>query len=131
MKNKKIIWALFVVIAAVSIIGYNYVYQDHRDIQSEKAAYTVKAIDLAKSFQDNEKEATAKYLNKTIVIEGSLSNIEGTSVVLENVVFFALNENETVPSPDLLNTIIQVKGRCIGYDSLLEEVKLDQASLLK
>ncbi|MFT5891067.1 MAG: hypothetical protein ACI9Y7_001166, partial [Dokdonia sp.] len=33
------------------------------------------------------------------------------------------------PTSDKINTAVQVKARCIGYDSLLEEVKLDQATL--
>lgn len=131
MKNKKIILVSIAVIVFAVFSIYNYVYQDHRDIQSEKASYTVNAIDFAKAFRDNEEKATTKYLNKTIVIEGSLSSIDDTFVVIENVIFFALNKNEIVPTSNLLNTVVQLKGRCIGYDNLLEEVKFDQASLLK
>lgn len=132
MKNKKILFAVIALIAIVTAIGgYNYVYQDHRDIQSEKPAYTLKATDFIKEFQNNEAEATAKYLNKTIAIEGILSSIEGNTVVIDNVIFFALSENETPPSSDQINTLVNVKARCIGYDSLIEEVKLDQATLEK
>ena len=131
MKNNKIIFISIAVILIAAFSVYNYVYQGHRDIQSEKAAYTLKAIDFVKDFEGNEQEATAKYLNKTIVIEGSLSSIDDTFVVLENVVFFALNKNEILPTSRLLNTVVRIKGRCIGYDNLLEEVKMDQASLLK
>ena len=131
MKNKKIILVVLVVIALSAIIGYNYIYQDHRDIESEKPAFTVKATDFIKDFQNSEEEATAKYLNKTIEIEGILSSIDGNSIVVENVIFFALSENETPPTPSQLNTTVHIKARCIGYDNLLEEVKLDQATLLK
>ncbi len=131
MKKKKILLAILIIGLIIAFFGYNYIYQDHRDIQSEKAAYTLKATDLIQAFQGNEEEATEKYLNKTIEIEGNLSNIDGTSIVLEDVVFFALSENETPPTSNLLNTTIKIKGRCIGYDNLLEEVKVDQASLLK
>lgn len=123
---------LFAVLALViigGIIGYNYIYQDHRDIESEKPAYTVKAANFIKEFQVNEAEATAKYLNKTIAVEGVLSSIDGNTVVIEDVIFFALSESETPPTPDKINTAVQVKARCIGYDSLLEEVKLDQATV--
>ena len=30
-----------------------------------------------------------------------------------------------------INDSIVVKGRCIGYDELLEEIKLDQCSIVK
>ena len=129
MKKKKILFATIALITIVAIVGYNYIYPDHRDIQSEKPAYTVKATSFIKEFQVNEELATAKYLNKTIAVEGLLSTIDGNTVVIEDVIFFALSENETPPTSDKINTAIQVKARCIGYDNLLEEVKLDQATL--
>jgi hypothetical protein len=30
-----------------------------------------------------------------------------------------------------VNDTIVVKGRCIGYDDLLEEIKLDQCSIVR
>ena len=131
MNKTKAILGTLVLILIIAIVGYNYLYQDHRDIKSEKAAYVINAKDLINAFQANEVEATTKYLNKTITITGNLTSVEGTSVVVENAVFLALSENKLLPSNNLLNTIVRIKGRCIGYDNLLEEVKLDQASVLK
>lgn len=130
-KNKKLILVVLALVIIGGIIGYNYIYQDHRDIQSEKAAYTLKATNFIKDFQTDEASATAKYLNKTIEIEGTLSSIDDNTVVIDDVIFFALSESETPPTTDQLNTVVHVKARCIGYDSLLEEVKLDQATLRK
>jgi hypothetical protein len=129
MKSKKTLLAIIAIAIIGGIIGYNYIYQDHRDIESEKAAYTVKAADFIKEFQANEEEATTKYLNKTIAVEGILTSIDGNTVVIGDVIFFALSENETPPTSDKISTAVQVKARCIGYDSLLEEVKLDQATV--
>lgn len=129
MKSKKTLLAIVAIAIIGGIIGYNYIYQDHRDIESEKAAYTVKAADFIKEFQANEEEATTKYLNKTIAVEGILTSIDGNTVVIGDVIFFALSENETPLTSDKINTAVQVKARCIGYDSLLEEVKLDQATV--
>lgn len=129
MKHKKKLFIAVVGIVIAAVIGYNYVYQDHRDIQSEKPAFTLKATDFIKDFQDSEEAATEKYLNKTLEIEGVLSSIDGNTVVIEDMVFFALSENETPPNRNQLNKIIQLKARCIGYDNLLEEIKLDQATL--
>lgn len=129
MKHKKKLFIAVVCIVIAAVIGYNYIYQDHRDIQSEKPAFTLKATDFIKDFQDSEEAATEKYLNKTLEIEGVLSSIDGNTVVIEDMVFFALSENETPPNSNQLNKIIQLKARCIGYDNLLEEIKLDQATL--
>ena len=129
MRHKKKLFIALVGIVIVAVVGYNYIYQDHRDIQSEKPAFILKATDFINDFQKNEEEATATYLNKTLEIEGVLSSIDGNTVVVENVIFFALSENETPPDPNQLGKVVHVKARCIGYDNLLEEIKLDQATL--
>ena len=94
------------------MISYNYIYKDHRDIESEKAAYTVKAASFIKEFQLNEAEATTKYLNKTIEIEGTLSSIDENSVVLEELIFFALNKNETPPTTAVSYTHLTLPTIC-------------------
>ena len=32
---------------------------------------------------------------------------------------------------ELLNNDVTIKGRCIGYDDLLEELKMDQCIIIK
>ena len=49
MKKRKWIYPLVILIVAAGIAGYNYIYQDHRDIKTEKAAFTVKATELTKA----------------------------------------------------------------------------------
>ena len=131
MQNRKWLYPLLILIVAIGIMGYNYIFQDHRDIKTEKVAFRLTATELATHFQNDEETARLQYENKTIVVSGQLTSIDGTSLVLDNKVFFALSENETPPTPNKLNTTISLKGRCLGYDSLLEEVNLDQASLTK
>ena len=131
MQKRKWIYPIIIVLVAIGILGYNYVFQDHRDIKTEKVAFTLSADELATSFQNEEEAARLKYENKTIAVSGELTSIDGTSLILDNKVFFALSENETPPTTNKLNTTISLKGRCLGYDSLLEEVNLDQASLTK
>ena len=131
MQNRKWLYPLLILIVAIGIMGYNYIFQDHRDIKTEKVAFRLTATELATRFQNDEETARLQYENKTIVVSGQLTSIDGTSLVLDNKVFFALSENETPPTPNKLNTTISLKGRCLGYDSLLEEVNLDQASLTK
>ena len=131
MQKRKWLYPVIILIVAIGIMGYNYIFQDHRDIKTEKVAFTLTATELATSFQNDEEAARLQYENKTIAVSGQLTSIDGTSLVLDNKVFFALSENETSPTPNKLNTTISLKGRCLGYDSLLEEVNLDQASLTK
>lgn len=118
------------ILVIIALVGYNYIYQDHRDISSEKPAYTISAEELTQQFEADEAEATALYLNNTIQLSGLLTSIDKKTLVLDNVVFLVLSENETTPNQTKLNTKITIKGRCIGYDNLLGEVKLDQAIIV-
>jgi len=79
MKMKKSIkYLLFAGIAAIIIIGgiglYMY-YMPHRDVQGEKASYTVEAEQLVNDFMNNQTESNAKYLDKVVVVSGTVAEI--------------------------------------------------------
>ena len=130
MNRKKWILALLLIGLIAALLGYNYIYQDHRDIETEAPEYTIEAQELAHAFQSNEEVATQKYLNKTILVEGRVQTINTEGLTMEPSVFFALSENKKVNLDISEVKSIKVKGRCIGYDSLLEEIKFDQATIL-
>ncbi len=107
--------------------GYNYIYQDHRDISTENADYTINASDFIAEFINDSETAQTKYLNKTIVINGDITAQTNNSITLNNSIFCSLLEYNTISK----EITVSIKGRCIGYDDLLEEIKLDQCSLTK
>lgn len=123
---KKIIIG-FVAIILVLFVGYKYLYHEHRDISAEKASFSVNVNQLLKEFSENETQANLKYLDKSIVIDGKITSIDNSnkSIVLDEKVFILLTDSPKVK----LNTEVSVQGRVIGYDSLLEEIKLDQAQI--
>jgi hypothetical protein len=129
MNRKKWILATLLVGLVIALLGYNYIYQDHRDIASEAPDYTISATELTQAFQKNEETATKKYLNKTVLVEGVVNTINSEGLTIEPSVFFALSEKEVGNPAVSKATTIKVKGRCIGYDNLLEEIKFDQASI--
>ncbi|WP_242205156.1 OB-fold putative lipoprotein [Aestuariivivens insulae] len=123
---KKLIVIIIIVIIA-SIIGYNYIYQDHRNIKEEQAAFTTTAIMLSNEFSIDPSTSEKKYLNKTIEVSGTITAKSDNTITLDNTVFCQLSQNIDIKlSP---NAPIKIKGRVIGYDDLLEEIKLDQCSI--
>ncbi|GGI57915.1 OB-fold protein [Winogradskyella haliclonae] len=126
MKRNKIYIILLVVILA-AYFGYNYIYQEHRDISAETADYTINASDFIAEFINDSETAQTKYLNKTIVIHGDITAQTDNSITLNTSIFCSLLEPNTISQ----DTIVSMKGRCIGYDDLLEEIKLDQCTLTK
>ena len=108
-------------------IGYKYMYHEHRNISSEDEIFNGTAIVLKQYFYNNSSESDNKYLNKTVVVYGEVSEVEGNTITINDDVYcvFDKNVNELIISKH-----IKIKGRCIGYDELLEIVKIDQSVLL-
>ena len=126
---EKKLWISLLFIAVIGVIGYNYVYQDHRNISEESADFTVNATSLSQAFKINTQDAETKYLNKTLVVKGEISEINLTDLTLNDVVFCNFISTNKTTNTLKLNKTITIKGRCIGYDDLLEQIKLDQCTL--
>jgi len=126
MKRKWIIALAFILLAYA---GYKYIYQDHRDIQKEEAKFVISSDVIINEFLQNPKEAEKKYLNKTIEIKGIVSEINKNNLTLNNSVFCQFND--TIKSNLTIKDNITIKGRCIGYDDLLELVKIDQSIIIE
>ncbi len=123
---KKIIVGILIVLIGL-FIGYKFIYHEHRDIANEKAAFTVSVPQLLKEFVTDETKANAKYLDKSITVKGKITSIDmanKTIVVDEKVFVILTNSNDVKVSSE-----VSVQGRLIGYDSLLEEIKIDQAQI--
>ncbi|MBD0832291.1 OB-fold protein [Aestuariibaculum sediminum] len=128
MQKRYFIYIIGLIIIAL-FIGYNYIYQDHRDIASESADFTLAASALADTFAASPKQSELKFNNKTIQVSGVITELNATDITIDNSVFCQFNSKIT-PSVKV-NTKVKIKGRCIGYDDLLEQVKLDQCSLIE
>lgn len=127
---KKTLLAIFIFVAAGLSIYY-YVYQGHRNIDSEKAAYTLETADLQKEFTANDSLAFVKYQNQTIELRAriTLIDLDNNALVLDNKVFATFNDS--LPRDLNTNQIFNVKGRFLGYDELLDEFRMDQSSIVK
>lgn len=127
---KKKLLLLILVIAVVATSVYFYIYKDHRDISSEAAAFTLTTATILKDYKTDEKTANAKYSDKTLIIKGKITAIDlaSNSVVLDEKLYGMM----AVPDKSLkINDSISLKGRFLGYDELLEEIKMDQITITK
>jgi hypothetical protein len=124
--NKKIKIFIFsiVVIGIVAFTGYNYVmYGGARNLSTEDTAYTVSSKSIANEFANNIEMSNKKYLEKAIAIKGTITKITGTEVIIDDSIICNLKESD----PSITkNQVITLKGRVVGYDDLMGELKLDQ-----
>lgn len=123
--KKKIIF--FILLLVVSISLYNYVYQDHRNIETESPEFKSTPEDIVNEFKLDALVSEKKYLNKTIELTGIVTELNNSDLTLNNTIFCQFTKTQTAK----LNSEVKIKGRCIGYDDLFEQVKLDQCSIIK
>ncbi|WP_452223407.1 OB-fold protein [Lacinutrix chionoecetis] len=126
---KKKLWIAILLIATIVIVGYNYIYKEHRNISSERADHTISSTSLSNDFINDTNNSESKYLNKTIEVTGIISEINENDITLNDIVFCNFASGVNTKSLKL-KTPVTIKGRCIGYDDLLEQVKLDQCTII-
>ena len=102
---------------------------EHRNIANEKATITLSANEFYSHFENDEALATTNYLDKVVKTKGKITLVEDNAVVLNNQVQVNFNSKEALKLKK--GELLTVKGRCVGYDELLEMVKVDQATVIK
>ncbi len=129
--NKKL--KILLILVALIVIGFfsarYYAYHGgQRDVKSEEAAFTLKSKDIIAEFTTNVDAANKKYLEKPVAISGVLTSVNGKEVILDQTV----NCNFATPDASIKkDQTVTIKGRVVGYDDLLGELKLDQCSITK
>ncbi|MDG1728627.1 MAG: hypothetical protein P8K68_12640 [Algibacter sp.] len=120
---------LLILLMLVVITAYNYLYQAHRNIETETPEFVVSSQSLFQQFAKNPSNSEIKYLNKTIDVSGVISEVNKQYLVLNDNIFCKLEKPHDLSN--LAEDRILIRGRLIGYDDLLNEIKLDQCVILK
>jgi hypothetical protein len=118
---------LLTIIASVGV--YFYMYQEHRDIANEDSTYSTTVSELVQQYTSDVAASDKKYLDQTIEVSGIITSIDAInhSIVLDEKLSAVFNDS-ILPKFSMQSTI-KIKGRFIGFDDLLEELKMDQVSL--
>jgi hypothetical protein len=129
--NKKMKTILLVLIsfAIVGIVGYYYVmHGGERNIGDEKTEFTATSSSINAEFAANVDAANKKYLEKPIEITGTITAINDLEIVIDNSIICNLKVTDESLKKDQKVT---VKGRVVGFDDLMSELKLDQCFINK
>ncbi len=125
--NKKIIFLIIAFFIAGIGSYYYLMHGGARDLSNEETAYTTNAIDIIEEFKADLDNANNKYLEKPVAVSGTITSIQD-SIISLNRNIICLLKNPDVKTE--INQDVIIKGRVIGYDDLLEELKLDQCFLI-
>ena len=128
-KKVKIIGILFLAVLLVGFFVFNYVFHGGaRDLATEEAVFTVISKDITAEFTANVPAATKKYSDKAIAISGTVTAITDSIVTIDNTIICNFKTPDTTIKN---NQNVTIKGRLVGFDDLMGELKLDQCSINK
>lgn len=116
---------IFFLLALGTWLGQKYIYQPHIQMDELGISFDGSSQEFVRAVQDSPDQ----FYNTAIIINGKITHIDTASLTLDGNVFFQLNDSSLSSSLDKDHPI-QIKGRFIGYDDLLEEVKVDQALII-
>jgi hypothetical protein len=128
-KKVKIIGIIFVVALLVGFSVFYYVFHGGvRNLATEEALYTVTSKNITAEFASNVAGATKKYSDKAIAVSGIVTSVTDSIVTIDNTIIC----NFKTPDTTIKNEqVIIVKGRLVGFDDLMGELKLDECSINK
>ena len=136
---KKIILSILVLalIGAAGTYYYAFVYSKNRKFDMVNAEGTsIEAVTLVKAFQENETEANKNYLDKVLLISGTISATDQTqtgdrTLTLSSEDPFAgvmVTLDSTEAAAINMNDKVTVKGFCKGF---LSDVVITSAVIVK
>ena len=121
-KNKFIVFLL--AICCSGYVYYTHLMKPPASIESRQVAFTGTAAEFSPKVQENANE----WLNNIVVLEGVLTSKDENGITLNNRIYCQFSTRQKIV---VAEQILQIKGRFIGYDDLLNELKLDQCIIQK
>lgn len=120
--QKKSKWILFIVVILLvsGIIVYNQVYKPHKTTEDIEAVYA----GSAENFMEELQHDFSKWNTKTIELEGTITSVVKNGFILNDFIF--CQPRKDIHLTKKQDDKITVKGTIIGYDELLNELKLNQ-----
>ena len=119
---------ILILISAIVVLNF-YVYQSHRDINAEKAAFETSVSELSQRFINNIDSSTVIYADQTISIYGNVTalDLKQNTITLDNKLIATTSKEEI--NRIKTGELIKLKGRFIGYDELFNELRMDQCTI--
>jgi len=119
-----LIAVIIVLIGGVSV--YKYMYKPHATIESLEVAFTGTSSDFLSKIQEN----ADAWQNKVVLLSGKITSTDAKGITLNESMYCQFRDVAKLTGLKTTQEI-KIKGRIIGYDDLLEELKLDQCIIQK
>ena len=122
MTRAEMNWKIFrSVLPLVALIAFVYYTKSLKpNYASMKPTLITDSHDLLWRFQMNE---GAELINQTVQFRGKITGFDSLLVIMDHRLI--CNPDSTMVDDLSIGDSTTLKGRCIGYDDLLEELRLD------
>lgn len=128
MKLKNKIATVLILVVGISTTSYFYLSVGKRDLSTEESCFKINANAISTEFVSDLELSNKKYLEKPIEISGTITQLNDSVVTLDKIVLCYFNE---LHSTLKINSQTTIKGRVVGYDDLMGELKLDKCFIIK
>ena len=122
MTRAEMNWKIFrSVLPLVALVAFVYYTKSLKpDYASMKPTLITDSHDLLWRFQMNE---GAELINQVVQFRGKVTGFDSLLVIMDHRLI--CNPDSTMVNDLSIGDSTTLKGRCIGYDDLLEELRLD------
>lgn len=119
-RNSFLLAALFFVLAGV-YVAKEIIFKAPTPIEDKEIVFANTSEKFNQAIADN----AAKWHNAIVEISGTVTSVDDKGLMLDQTIYCQFEYPEQLADQKKGNTL-NIKGRFIGYDDLLEESKLDQ-----
>jgi DNA/RNA endonuclease YhcR with UshA esterase domain len=138
MRKKTIFFAGTAVCLLILAAAFYWYQKPRAGLMNTKPDYSMEAKELYTAFQQNEQKANSRFIEKVILVKGTVDDVQAADSTI-NILLSGSNgmggvncsvskDNNTLPALPLKGTVIQIKGRCVGF---LMDVNLTDAVIEK
>lgn len=111
------------------IVGYailNFAYKPHQTIDERDVKFTGTVEEFSKTVAKD----AQPWQDVVVQLDGTITSIDANGFNLNSNTYCQLSDAKAI-SAIKTGQNITIKARMIGYDDLLEELKLDQTKIIK
>ena len=122
--------SLLFFIAFFGTVFFTY-NKPHKDFSAAQTDITLEAAKLYEHYQNDLSDANLKFLDKVLLVNGPVTELNSRLVIIGDNIVCSLDSSHVLDTSIKLYDEISVRGRCIGYDDLFEEVRIDHCFIIQ
>ena len=116
---------------AVSTTIYFIWNKPHKNYFNAPVDISIEGTKLNEYYQNDLMDANLKFLDKILLVSGPVTKLNSRLVIIGGNIVCSLDSSYILDTGIKLDDKIFVKGRCIGYDDLFGEVRIDHCFIMQ